>query len=159
MTTSKGANATYLRPFASFLLYEWDTPPTAPTVAAALAGLQAPLMSTLPISMHVVDGISVKKLAGVAASAFYVVHHSRPAWTNDPSVVDVVHHAVILLSYKRYLGVVVSDPGLRLIVERELANHSTVKKLDSDELENALVRENGSAPPIARTDARPIARC
>jgi len=70
MTTSKGTNATYLRPFASFLLYEWGTPPTAPMVAAALAGLQAPLMSILPISMRVVDGISVKKLAGVAASAF-----------------------------------------------------------------------------------------
>ncbi|EPM66536.1 hypothetical protein A249_40497, partial [Pseudomonas syringae pv. actinidiae ICMP 18804] len=127
-------------------------------VAAALAGLQAPLMFTLPISMRVVDGISVKKLAGVAASAFYVVHHSRPAWTNDPSVVDVVHHAVILLSYKRYLGVVVSDPGLRLIVERELANHSTVKKLDSDELENALVRETPLRTLWLRSAHRPNRR-
>lgn len=158
MTISKGTNATYLRPFASFLLYEWGTPPTTPTVAAALAGLQAPLMSILPISMRVVDGISVKKLAGVAASAFYVVHHSRPAWTNDPSVVDVMHYTVILLSYKRYLGVAVSDPGLRLIVERELANHSTVKKLDSDELENALVRETPLRTLWLRSAHRPNRR-
>ncbi|WP_440063231.1 hypothetical protein ACTAB2_13120 [Pseudomonas syringae] len=158
MTTSKGTNATYLRPFASFLLYEWDTPPTAPMVAAALAGLQAPLTSTLPLSMRVVDGISVKKLSGVAASAFYVVHHSRPAWTNDPSVVDVMHHTVILLSYKRYLGVVVSDHSLRLIVERELANHSTVKKLDSDELENALVRETPLRTLWLRSAHRPNRR-
>ncbi|MEX5570670.1 hypothetical protein Q1J55_22940 [Pseudomonas syringae] len=158
MTTSKGTNATYLRPFASFLLYEWVVPLTAQMIDTALAALEGPLISALPPSMRIVDGISLTKLVGVAATAFYVVHKSRPAWTNDPSVKDVAHHTVILLSYKRYLGVVVSDPGLRLVVERELANHTTVKKLDSEELENALVRETPLRTLWLRSAHRPNRR-
>jgi len=133
--------AGFLNPYASFLIYEWVVKPNTSAISAQMSLLQQDVHAHLPMGTVVGDHIDIRKLKGVGALASYVTQSSIPSWSSDGSLAEVSHHLLVLLSYKGYLGVVVSDPSLRVIAERVFNLRSDIVKLEQEVLENALVRE------------------
>ena len=139
---TKKTTAAFLHPYASFLIYEWETKPNSSTTVAQMSLLQQDFHTNLPMGTVVADHIDVPTLNGVGALASYVTQSSIPSWSSDGSLAEVSHHLLVLLSYKGYLGVVVSDPSLRVVAERVFKLRRDIVKLEQEVLENALVREN-----------------
>ncbi len=126
-----------LHPYASFQLFErtgrtaFDLRNLAADLArdleASVADLRVQCQSELPVGKH---------LGG------WAIHFSRTtqaAWTNDPAVLNIEQHVLVLVSKGRVLGVSTSAAELRGRVSAHLSALATLRPMAADALE-ALMR-------------------
>ncbi|WP_157977949.1 hypothetical protein [Paraburkholderia kururiensis] len=136
-------NTNQLHPYAAFQLYECATAPLL-NLRALAGGIAQELAASGPNSGHIVivAQSALPHRVGTSGWAIHFKKTSQSAWTDDPTVVDVEQHVLLLISNGRVLGMSTSATEVRKRVNDYLDAQPGLTAMAADVLENALLRSS-----------------
>lgn len=134
-------NASQLHPYAAFQLYECVAAP-ALDLRVLARGIAQQLAASRPSNSHIVV-VAQSALPPVAGTSSWAIHFKKTtqsAWTDDPTVVDVEQHVLVVISNGQVLGMSTSATEVRKRVNDYLNAQPGLTAMAADVLENALLR-------------------
>jgi hypothetical protein len=134
-------NASQLRPYAAFQLYDCVAA-LAPNIPALGKGIAQHLTANSPSSSNIaiVAQSALPSTGGVSGWAIHFRKTAQSAWTDDPTVLDVEQHVLVVISNGLVLGMSTSAAEVRKRVNDYLNAQSGLTAMAPDVLENALLR-------------------
>lgn len=134
-------NSSQLHPYAAFQLYECSAPPAPAQDLQVLAGgIAQQLVASWPSSIVVLAQSALPPAVNISGWAVHFKKTTQAAWTDDPTVVDVEQHVLVLISNGLVLGMSTSATEVRKRVNDYLTAQAGLTAMAAGVLENALLR-------------------
>jgi hypothetical protein len=116
MPTKKPAplSSATIKPYASYTLFTCDDK-SFKTIQDKLTKMESLAQGAFHGKMTVLATSGFWKEIGVLAKAFTLREDRASAWSADKSVIDTIHHLVVLLHYSGYYAIVITDSAARAL--------------------------------------------
>src|SRR5450830_1579455 len=129
-----------LKPYASFTLYTCIDVQLN-SFSKQLDKIASLVIDALEKKMKLDHRIKPWKEDKVHAQAFSFVETRQASWCTNKKTIDTYNHLVVILHYKKYLGIVISDSAARTLANNAIESSLAFQKISDSALENAFVND------------------
>lgn len=125
-----------LHPYAAFTLYDCNPRPNLRLLSRKIVNL---LRTSLPSSIKI-SSISQLLPASITGWVIHFEKKTQASWTNDPTVLNVEQHILLLVEDNLILGMSTSASEVRGRVNQLLSSAGGLNPIPATDLEAALLR-------------------